>query len=47
MALDPHQLTNLFFDASPLRNYQRYVHAQWLAALKTCRHGICQELEFR
>lgn len=47
LATDPNQLTNLFYDASPLRNYQRNLHAQWLAALKTCGNGTCHDLEFR
>ncbi len=47
LATDPHQLRNLFFDTSPHRTSQRNMHAQWLAALKSCGNGSCQSLEFR
>ncbi len=47
MRIDPNQLVNLFTDTSSNRTYQRSVHTQFLAALKTCKNGSCQTIEFR
>jgi arylsulfatase A-like enzyme len=47
LAIDPYQLSSLHADQSETRVFQRSVHAQWLAALKTCRNGTCQSYEFQ